>query len=263
MRRRHRAPRRFRPRCGLDRTAVEHAHLPARFAEGGDQAADRSVHFADVGGRRRPCRCRSPRSARRRSKARGSAGASGSDGIELGADVRDRVALSRTASLSPTHRITPSPASSAAVGLGADVGVAFMLVLAALAVADDGQRRACIDQHRRRDAAGVRAAGVGVDVLPADGEAARAFDRAADQRRRQAQSDIDRHRAFGGAARSPSTSPRSAAVPFIFQLPAINRRLVISSPVSGQRLLAAPRPAPKAARPKHQSASPHYAHFFP
>ena len=58
-------------------------------------------------------------------------------------------------------------------------------------MADDGQARARIEQHQRRDAAGMRSLAGMVDVLAADGEARNRPRRPLNQDRRHAQGDVD------------------------------------------------------------------------
>ena len=83
------------------------------------------------------------------------------------------------------------PGSQSRAGLGLDVGVSLLLGFAPLAMADDRQPGAGVEQHGRGNAAGVGTLFGLMDVLPADGESRRGSNRAFDQRRRQAQSDVD------------------------------------------------------------------------
>ena len=105
------------------------------------------------------------------------------------------------------------------LGLGADFVVGLPLRLPPFAMADDGQRSAGVGKHRRRGAAGVRSFVGKMHVLPADREAGDGADRALDQDRRDAQRDVDR-RNEPDASAIAAISPRSAATPCIFQLPA-------------------------------------------
>ena len=99
------------------------------------------------------------------------------------------------------------PGPPGGLGLGADLGVGFLVVGAALGMADDDQRAAGVGDHLGRDVAGMGAGFVGVAVLPADLHR-RAGDRGdsrGDQRRRRA----DRHVAVGvGRSRRRSPSAR-------------------------------------------------------
>ena len=52
-------------------------------------------------------------------------------------------------------------------GLGADLGVLFAVVLAALGMADDREGRPGIGEHLGRDVAGEGARLLGVAILPA------------------------------------------------------------------------------------------------
>jgi len=94
--------------------------------------------------------------------------------------------------------IDKAPATRADVGgiaflsqLGADFIVRLALRLPPFAMADDGQGSAGVGKHYRRGATGVRAFFGKMHVLPADGEAGNGANRALDQDRRDAQSDID------------------------------------------------------------------------
>ena len=69
--------------------------------------------------------------------------------------------------------------------------VAFRPSLAQLGMTDDRHRCSGIDQHRRGNRACVLALVSEVDVLRPDRKAGNRADRPLDQRRRQAQSDID------------------------------------------------------------------------
>ena len=220
---------------GLDRAAVEDADLVAGFAIGRDQAlAERAVHFGDVGRSRRPCRCRSPRSAHRRRRAalarRRPRLAVRQAKRRAGPNRRDGLARFAHSRLSPTHRITARPDGKRGLGLGLHVGVAFALRFAPLGMADDGQACAGIEQHGGADAAGMRALLGEVDVLRADRES-----RAPPAPRARS----------GSPARTARHRPRKAlrAVGDRLDLLEVGREPV-HLPVSGDQLSSAPSELP-------------------
>ena len=160
---------------GLDRAAVEDADRGRRVRRSGRPARRGSRRASR---RRRPgwrhCRCRSPRSARRRRPAR-------RPPIRRAASRRASRSTTarcspawRWASLSPTQTMAVRPAASAASALARTSSSRLVLVGAALAMADDDQPRAGFLEHRRRDAAGMGAARRRVAILRADRQAARA-----------------------------------------------------------------------------------------
>ena len=116
------------------------------------------------------------------------------------------------------------------LGLGSHFGIAFVLRLAPLAMADDRQRRAGIEQHRRADAAGVRALVGLMDVLPADREAGHGPRRAFDQGRRHAQGDIDTRNAARRVGDRPDLGEvgRRSRASSSFRRPASSTRLAPS-----------------------------------
>ncbi len=153
-----------------------------------------------------------------------------SDASSCAETVATASPASRTASLSPTQRMTLEAGRKRRFGLGPDVGVGLALRLAPLAMADDGQPRAGVEQHRRRDAAGMGALVGLVHILAADREARRGANGPLDQCRRKAERDV--RAAVSAAIDIAVTSPRSAASPCIFQLPATSLRRAINRPFS-------------------------------
>ncbi len=77
---------------------------------------------------------------------------------------------SRSARVSPTHRIGRRSCSRQRMSLRPTMRVGLTLISTALGVTDDGPRREARD-HGRRDLTGVGATGLRVDVLGADGHA--------------------------------------------------------------------------------------------
>src|SRR3546814_3449435 len=75
-------------------------------------------------------------------------------------------------------------------GLGAHLFAGFMLVGAALAVADDDEPRARFLQHRRGDAAGMRALVRRVAILCADGQRPCPRNRPLDERSEEHTSEL-------------------------------------------------------------------------
>ena len=122
------------------------------------------MHLADFGAASGPCRCRSPRSAHRRRELAALA-IVGERGVELRDDGLDRAARLAHFEALADAQDDVQPAAQRRLGLGLDVGVALALRIAALGMADDGQARPGVEQHARRDAAGVGALLGLVDVL--------------------------------------------------------------------------------------------------
>ena len=118
----------------------------------------------------RPCRCRSPRSARRRctTSASCSAATFSSPSCTWWRSLRSVSPRSRSSSVSPTQRIGVSPASSAAGTFCCERAVGLVEVLAALGVAEDRAVDVDLHEHRRRDLAGERALVGLVHVLRVD-----------------------------------------------------------------------------------------------
>ena len=140
---------------------------------------------------------------------------------------------SRTSALSPTHRMTPRPHDNAASALARPRS----RFRAGHRGARSGRRWSAWLRHRAACAprrAGVRALLRLMDVLRADRKAGHGADRALDQDRRQAQSDIDLRILRATPRRSPRSPSRSEASPCIFQLPATSFLRAIG------RALAAP-----------------------
>ena len=84
--------------------------------------------------------------------------------------------------------------------LGGDQYIAFALVGAPLRMADDRETRARLDQHRRRQTAGIGAPIRRMDILRADRQRGDALRRPRDQRRghRHGNIDIGMHGGGGG-----------------------------------------------------------------
>ena len=196
------------------------------------------MHFGDVGGRRRPCRCRSPRSAHRRPRSRAGRRSRGQRRIELGRDGRDRLAGFAHVRLSPTHRMTPRPAASAASALARTSASLSCCASRRSEWPTMVRRRAGIEQHRRRDAAGVRALLGEMDVLA---RRSRSPARPAPRARSGSPAGTRRHR--------PRHSCRDASA-IACDLGEIGRDAV-HLPIAGDQLASAPFDLPCPARPSH------------
>jgi hypothetical protein len=112
--------------------------------------------------------------------------------------------------------------------LGPGVVAGLVLVGPALRMADDGQGRPGLDQHRRRDAAGMRALVGLMDVLRPDRQRPRHRRGRRDQREGHAQA-VSTPGCAAAAAAIASTSPSWAFSPCIFQLPATSLRRIPNS----------------------------------
>ena len=113
--------------------------------------------------------------------------------------------------------------------LGFHLGIAFAAGVPSLAVAGDGQDGPRIDQHLRRNGAGVRAFFGAMDILAADRKVGNRAHRPLDQGRRQAQRDVDLWifaRSLGDGANSAKSTDR----PCIFQFPATSFFNAIQAP---------------------------------
>ena len=154
----------------------------------------------------------------------------GSEASSCAWTVSTALPASRTSRLSPTHRITASPAARRRLGLGAHFLVALPLRLPALGVADNRQAGAGVEQHGRRDVAGVGAlfarSGRPVRRSGSPGPSAPPV-------RSGSPAGKARHRPPEMTA-APSaiarTSARSAESPCIFQLPTTHFRRAIPCP---------------------------------
>ena len=184
------------------------------------------MHLGDVGDRRRPCRCRSPRSAHRRRPV-AVRRSPGQRGVELRRDgAPPRRPASRTAIALADAQDDAEPGGQRRLGLGADLGVALALVRAALAMADDGQPRA-----RHRPASPPRCSRY-ARRWPRHGHPARRSRSPAapaPRARSGSRAGTARHRRPASSAaprRSRRPRPDRRRVPFIFQLPATSLRRI-------------------------------------
>jgi hypothetical protein len=116
--------------------------------------------------------------------------------IGLGGDHRHGIAGFAHLEAFADAQDDPKSGQKRGFGLGLDFRIGFALRLAPFGMADDRQAGPGIGQHRRADAAGVRALVGEVQVLGADREPRDRTCGALDQGRGNAQGDVDRREAL-------------------------------------------------------------------
>ncbi len=114
-----------------------------------------------------------------------------------------------------------------------------MMILPPFRMADNDKARFGVRQHFRRDVAGMCAGRIGVAILPADSDA-RALCPGAGTSKKGGQTRMSIcEGSFAAPAITRSSLAAAAESPFIFQLPAIRGRRVISHPEARKELAKA------------------------
>jgi hypothetical protein len=188
---------------GLHRAAVENADPLPRFAVARNKlVADEIVHLGDV------------------TQRRGQPGTDGPDrligdhqmlgavrqrAVELRAHNDERISGIALSTCLADADDGEKPGAPRCKRLGAHLRVGLMMILPPLGVTDDNRGRAGIGEHFRGDVAGMGSGGLGVAILPADGDpgSPRLSGEAGNEQKRRADQDVDVLRQLGGSGNDP------------------------------------------------------------